>query len=474
MICPKCNRENDETSVFCIQCGTRLDGKKECPSCKALLRSDAVYCNVCGARVDGKKVCESCGTAYEGSFCPACGAGNCKETLSKELNLRRSAAQELTKILSLIAACLLLFSSFFVGYRVVLSGEFKEELMDMGGKEAVAEAEDMLRDEVDRPTAIHYIVREIEEISDAADALPSKPSSMERGSFVTLTIAGVVGILTLFANIVIAAVCAIRLLVRTFCGYDASDNVGVCLLSFLFSLFSVTLILGASRVSGNTDDYRVVVSSWFLLLYIPAVCAFVGAVVSAIVGDAAYRERFGSVFLTISGALGSCVAGLLIHFSVGDIVLKLPSVSTYGTGKVRVEMSSLTLFQGIFSATGYQGKGSYSAFNKSVISTDISYCLTIFSLLVATLLCVRLLSGLFVTGKTRISTLAVVESGLLFLFGIAKIVCDAALADAAEGYLAPSIAVSSIPIAFTVLAFLLFGGLLTVRLIKRNSYDLVG
>ena len=45
---------------------------------------------------------------------------------------------------------------------------------------------------------------------------------------------------------------------------------------------------------------------------------------------------------------------------------------------------------------------------------------------------------------------------------------------AAEGYLAPSIAVSSIPIVFTVLAFLLFGGLLTVRLIKRNSYDLVG
>ena len=74
MICNYCSQENPDNSVFCKNCGKRIDGKKVCPRCKALVDDTAVFCNMCGARMDGKTVCAKCGTAYEGNFCPDCGA----------------------------------------------------------------------------------------------------------------------------------------------------------------------------------------------------------------------------------------------------------------------------------------------------------------------------------------------------------------------------------------------------------------
>ncbi|HBJ18924.1 MAG TPA: hypothetical protein DDY70_04180, partial [Clostridiales bacterium] len=93
--------------------------------------------------------------------------------------------------------------------------------------------------------------------------------------------------------------------------------------------------------------------------------------------------------------------------------------------------------------------------------------------LISALLCTKLLLGIFVQGKKRIPLGGIIFSGVLFLLGIVKIVCDAVLAEAVDGYIAQNESIASAPIIFTVLAFLLFGGLLTVRLIKRNSYSLV-
>ena len=177
MICPRCHAENEESFVFCIRCGARLDGKRECPSCHHLMRADAVYCNRCGTRTDGKQVCEKCGTAYSGSFCPACGAQNGKELLSKRDISRDYFAKRMTKTLSIITACLLFLSSFFIGYRMTLTKAYSEILYESGGYRGVAEAEAQLR-EKSRYTAIHYIVGEIEKISDAAEAMSPNPTSI--------------------------------------------------------------------------------------------------------------------------------------------------------------------------------------------------------------------------------------------------------------------------------------------------------
>ena len=52
IICKHCNTENSDESVYCKQCGKRLDGLKPCPKCEKMVPDDAVFCNFCGARVE--------------------------------------------------------------------------------------------------------------------------------------------------------------------------------------------------------------------------------------------------------------------------------------------------------------------------------------------------------------------------------------------------------------------------------------
>ena len=73
MVCKKCGAELADDSIYCLQCGARVDGKKKCLHCGRDIPEEAVFCSYCGARADGKTVCKDCGTAFEGSFCPRCG-----------------------------------------------------------------------------------------------------------------------------------------------------------------------------------------------------------------------------------------------------------------------------------------------------------------------------------------------------------------------------------------------------------------
>lgn len=50
--CKHCNTENLDESVYCKQCGKRLDGMKPCPKCEKMVPDDALFCNYCGARVE--------------------------------------------------------------------------------------------------------------------------------------------------------------------------------------------------------------------------------------------------------------------------------------------------------------------------------------------------------------------------------------------------------------------------------------
>lgn len=56
--CPKCNRSNDDDSLFCAGCGSRLDSQEKtfCTHCGNEVSPDAVYCNKCGYGVNGKEI----------------------------------------------------------------------------------------------------------------------------------------------------------------------------------------------------------------------------------------------------------------------------------------------------------------------------------------------------------------------------------------------------------------------------------
>lgn len=108
MICKFCNAENEDGSLFCGNCGKRIDGKIQCPKCGEYNNENETFCSNCGARIDGKTVCE-CGAIVSGNFCPKCGRPAKKITYSpcdgKRAAVDRFGTEELSlwkKVLKIV------------------------------------------------------------------------------------------------------------------------------------------------------------------------------------------------------------------------------------------------------------------------------------------------------------------------------------------------------------------------------------
>lgn len=54
MKCEKCGFENLEEAVFCIKCGSRLDGYIPCPKCGEYIPNDSIKCPHCGKAIPHK------------------------------------------------------------------------------------------------------------------------------------------------------------------------------------------------------------------------------------------------------------------------------------------------------------------------------------------------------------------------------------------------------------------------------------
>ena len=51
--CAKCGTELLESSLFCDQCGTRVEEKKSyiiCRACRREIESDSSFCYICGSK----------------------------------------------------------------------------------------------------------------------------------------------------------------------------------------------------------------------------------------------------------------------------------------------------------------------------------------------------------------------------------------------------------------------------------------
>ena len=101
-VCPNCGSENDKNSLFCGECGQRLqepmvanaaDGR-HCPHCGMILEEGARFCKKCGGKIEEPEVemeeeiveelaaqpriCKGCGEVLEEDavFCTNCGMKN--------------------------------------------------------------------------------------------------------------------------------------------------------------------------------------------------------------------------------------------------------------------------------------------------------------------------------------------------------------------------------------------------------------
>ena len=53
MKCEKCGHENTNGSLFCENCGAKLQIEKKCPSCGQVVSDTARFCQYCGANFAG-------------------------------------------------------------------------------------------------------------------------------------------------------------------------------------------------------------------------------------------------------------------------------------------------------------------------------------------------------------------------------------------------------------------------------------
>lgn len=124
MECKNCGVTLNDETVFCNNCGARVDGKKSCANCGRLNDENNAFCNFCGARIDGKQTCSVCGATVKGTFCPHCGNKTGKTIVGKKKEGKPLAYKIFDYVgggTLMIGVLLALIFVFFIGIKGVVT-----------------------------------------------------------------------------------------------------------------------------------------------------------------------------------------------------------------------------------------------------------------------------------------------------------------------------------------------------------------
>lgn len=246
MECKNCKTVNSDDAVFCKNCGTRLDGKKNCPSCGAVIEEDSVYCNACGARVDGKVVCKNCGTAHEGAFCPQCGSKNQGGGVKAEKRARASRAEvaiKTSRILNYVSLGLVLAVAVLAIIFVCL----------MGVTISAQDGESMSLGIFD------YFGKEIQEVKDELSA--GNYFDAYKDALYLPAILGLISMIVSLAGTVFFAIMGALKAIQNLTGKNGKSATVWALLAFVFYMFGVSMMMSINAASMSMTSSGVSVST---------------------------------------------------------------------------------------------------------------------------------------------------------------------------------------------------------------------
>lgn len=241
MECKNCKTVNSDDAVFCKNCGTRLDGKKNCPACGSVIDEDSVYCNACGARVDGKVVCKTCGTAYDGAYCPQCGNKTQAVVAKAERHTSAThggAATKASKILNYVSLGLVIavavLSVIFVcliGITLNASSEFS-----LGGDTSLG--------------IFDYFSKEIQEVNDFFNAAGEiEYTAAYKASLYLPAVLGLISVIvSLVGTVAFAITGAVKSILNIVRKNEKTATVWA-LLAFVFYMFGASMIMSINAAS---------------------------------------------------------------------------------------------------------------------------------------------------------------------------------------------------------------------------------
>lgn len=260
MECKNCKTVNSDDAVFCKNCGTRLDGKKNCPSCGAVIDEDSVYCNACGARVDGKVVCKTCGTVHEGAYCPQCGSKTQAVGVKTERHANGATAKAAIKpsqILNYISLGLVIA----VAVMSIIFVCFIGVTLDKGGaSESIG--------------IFDYFGKEFEDAKSALNEIQGNYTAGFKDSLYLPAILGLISVIVSLLGTVAFAITGVVKGILNLVRKNGKSATVWALLAFVFYMFGASMIMSVNAVSISAT------SSWVAA---NAKAVFNGATIAGIV-----------------------------------------------------------------------------------------------------------------------------------------------------------------------------------------------
>ena len=300
-----------------------------CETCGAVLEDGASFCPECGSAVGGNKtICKECGYAFDGDFCPICGAAAdgalaAEESAEEEVAVKNGSSNSLMKMLGKVfafaGAALALILMFFIGTRMVETA--------LGIKEKVPVAKNIF----------WYFGDNFKQLTQLLDYADMNASFVSEGEVLSAIFTSVLGFFAALVTLVLVIVFGIIAIIKFIKSFSQeNDTVKASIKVMLVYVLGATLlsVLSLASYKGGMVEGAMTLNGATIFGLIFCTIAIVGAFVFKLLENPS-KFNTGKI-LAIACAVVSFVV-LLIAAHTG---FSYKSVGGYGETKYNMSAFS--------------------------------------------------------------------------------------------------------------------------------------